>query len=124
MHPKFKAVVIAGEADVFENKKYDPAFLNRFEKQLFNFADLFTQEERELAAELTEWLRGLAEVRDFTIQDMIPVYTSDLLESLVFKHHRKEERLALCKNDLIELMAVSGVIRARDPDMAEQYWKQ
>lgn len=70
--------------------------MNRFEKQLFNFADLFTQEERKLAQELTDWLAGLAERRDFTIQDLIPVYTTDLLESLVFKHHSQTDPLTLC----------------------------
>ena len=42
----FKAVVIASETDVYDRHKYDPAFLNRFEKQLFNFAGFFTQDER------------------------------------------------------------------------------
>ena len=96
--------------------------MNRFEKQLFNFADLFTSDERKQAAELTNWLTDLAEVRDFTIQDLIPVYTSDLLESLVFKHHSRENSFDLCKDDLTELMAVSGIVRARDPDLSDKYW--
>ena len=53
---------------------------------------------------------------------MVPIYTEDILESLVFKNRYKDDAINKCKNDLIKLMSVSGVIRSKNDDITDKYW--
>ena len=47
------------EQDV-RKRKYDPPFLNRFEKQRFNFADIFSKDDKELREKVADWLKEIS----------------------------------------------------------------
>ncbi|XP_060586935.1 E3 ubiquitin-protein ligase rnf213-beta-like, partial [Ruditapes philippinarum] len=118
----FRCIVLMDETKV---KRCDPPFLNRFEKQYIRFLDVLTTEQKNLVDQLKEWIKGLKDIqeRSYDFTDMFPVYSDDLVPSLVLKTEREKEKIGLvdesisvidrCKTKLLWIFKPEAIVRLK-----------
>ena len=117
VHDSFRCIVLVDESKVDYS---DPPFLNRFEKQYLRFTDTVNKEEAELIKELNNWTKQFsdAEGGNFDQSDCFPIYSQDMIPSLVIKTSRtssetdtQEEIFEICKTQLLQIVQSDAVFR-------------
>ena len=144
VHPNFRCIVLQRESDI---EYSDPPFLNRFEKQRLSFSDLLcNQRTKKIHQELHRWVKDISKVPKitiasnnmeteelgsrFSVNDFFLGYSKDTIPSLVlhrvsskFEENQlgdtEEELLDLCKQDLLWLARVEGIVRIPRSKFAE-----
>ena len=108
-----------------QRRKYDPPFLNRFEKQYFNLFENFSEEERELITQLEEWMERIGCIGKFDQKDLLPSLTKSTIPSIVYKFHFHPRPFDACKDALMWLFSWDGAVRAstREPEVLEHYYR-
>ena len=117
VHDSFRCIVLVDESKVDYS---DPPFLNRFEKQYLRFTDTVNKEEARLIEELQCWTEQFADVEggNFDQNDCFPIYSQDMIPSLVIKTYRasherdtQEEIFEHCKTQLLHIAQSDAVFR-------------
>ena len=137
VHDKFRCIVLVDEGKLHIS---DPPFLNRFEKQNVRLASILTEEETKLVEEMNTWLGKVTSVEgfSFTEKSFVPIFTPDMLSSLVHCIVSVEEKsphefdyattyhddfpiehsqmfhskiLTKCKDTLLQVCSPDGIIR-------------
>ncbi|KAH3751683.1 hypothetical protein DPMN_186252 [Dreissena polymorpha] len=105
----------------------DPPFLNRFEKQFLSFTDILSENQACLVQKLKIWVDNISVIkgRTFSKDDIFPIYSDELLVSLVLsvsklaKHDGNEDSiLTKCKDLLMWIIKPEAILRiqhALDP---------
>ncbi|KAH3751737.1 hypothetical protein DPMN_186306 [Dreissena polymorpha] len=104
--------------------KIDPPFLSRFEKQYLSFADILTDDEKQLAQQINVWIDRVSTIegRSFTKHDIFPFYNDDLIISLVILVKRNRipnvdkdfNPFSECIKRLMWIMTPDAVLRLRN----------
>ena len=120
VHDCFRCIVLVDERNVDHS---DPPFLNRFEKQFVRFTDVLRTEECHLLARVEEYICKFCSVEDchFDIQFCFPLYSQDLIASLVMQISREcaennedilsEDSFEMCKQKLMYIAQPDAVLR-------------
>ncbi|XP_041364113.1 E3 ubiquitin-protein ligase RNF213-like [Gigantopelta aegis] len=130
---KFRCIVLVEESKLYRS---DPPFLNRFEKQNVCLANILTVEDLKLVNEMDTWLSKITSVMgvSFSKSDFVPIFTSDMLASLV--HHiltiendivltdqgdnDLSKMLTKCKDVLLHICTPDGIIRMEKSIFAQK----
>lgn len=115
----FRCIVLVDENKV---DKSDPPFLNRFEKQYLKFTDVVSSTEGIFVSELEKWVDQFCAIEGchFSASDCFPIYSKDLIPSLVlqiFQAGKENESLetdqilAMCKTKLLHIVQPDAVFR-------------
>lgn len=114
--------MIVKEEDL-QKRKYDPPFLNRFEKHRFKLSDNLSEQDQQLRDELQEWLTTIGSLGGFEPKDLIPSLTENTVLSLAFKYRNHPHPLSVCKDNLIWLFSWDGALRAstQDPEIFKHF---
>ncbi|KAJ9458845.1 hypothetical protein DIPPA_15027 [Diplonema papillatum] len=106
----FKIVVVAETAHAHEN--LDLPLLNRFEKQILNFADCLDSEQVARVEELTEWVDAVVSETDFpSASGVFSCSCERTVESLVFSQP-KDTGLAEMKSAMARLAVPLAVLQS------------
>ena len=82
VHDDFRCIVLTDEHKLNYS---DPPFLNRFEKQYIRFTDMIDESEKGMITKLQTWVENFSRTRNyaFTPKDCFPIYSEDLVTSLI-----------------------------------------
>ncbi|KAJ8319134.1 hypothetical protein KUTeg_004225, partial [Tegillarca granosa] len=119
VHDDFKCIVLVEERKLDYS---DPPFLNRFEKQQFRFSDILDDTDSEIISLLKQFIQEFCEIEHhhFTPFDAFPVYSPDMLASLVL--HLKStinecptilEKAELCFKQLLDITTPEAIVRIK-----------
>ena len=88
VHDNFRCIVLVDESKVDYS---DPPFLNRFEKQYLRFTDTVDTFQADLIRELENWIKKFSyiEGHSYDETDCFPIYSQDMIPSLVIKTCRE-----------------------------------
>ena len=115
VHEDFRCIVVINNAKL---NITDPPFLNRFEKQNLRIVDILDSGQKKMVQVLEKWITELSTIENLTFKpkDLIPVYSDELVPSLVYycskkKTSTEDEVLEVCKHELIKVCTAEGIIR-------------
>ncbi|KAH3751698.1 hypothetical protein DPMN_186267 [Dreissena polymorpha] len=98
----------------------DPPFLNRFEKQFLSFADILSEHQTGLVQRLKLWVDHISIIkgRTFSRDDIFPIYSDELLVSIVLSVSQLEKNddnddsiFIKCKHLLMWIIKPEAVLR-------------
>ena len=97
-----------------KEERYDPAFINRFEKQIFKYDRIISKDQAKLKKDLIKWVNSCSKSRTFSVHDFCPLYSEDLITSIVIKNELKANPFDACILDVLNLASVSGILRTHN----------
>ena len=115
VHDEFKCIVLVDERKVDFS---DPPFLNRFEKQYLEFTDSINSEERGLIFKLQIWTDQFCSTDHchFDASDCFPIYSQDMIPSLIIKTFRDVSVQEAVESDKILEIAKLHLLYIAQPD--------
>ncbi|CAC5402561.1 RNF213 [Mytilus coruscus] len=122
VHDDFKCIVLVEEYNLDYS---DPPFLNRFEKQHFQFTDLLrTEKMKSMVEEISQEMKSLCQIpnHSFIPEDVIPSYSLDLIVSLIIHLNQKvdDEHIKDCAFErMLWLIPPEVMIRAKESKFSQ-----
>ncbi|KAL3853050.1 hypothetical protein ACJMK2_016633 [Sinanodonta woodiana] len=118
VHDDFKCIVLVEESELDHS---DPPFLNRFEKQSLQYSEILGDENQKVVSELEHWVASVSSIagKHFTPEDIIPIYSKDMIPSLVLHVSSKphsdsqtlQRKIEACKVTLLPVMKPEAIVR-------------
>ena len=104
VHEDFRAIILVDEKKI-EEKMEDPPFLNRFEKHIFSFEYLMTEEELKISENIINYLDKIFSFNkkkcNINLRKQVPWYNSEEIKGLVYKkcyeYNKEKEKENLIK---------------------------
>lgn len=125
VHDNFRCIVLVDESKVDYS---DPPFLNRFEKQYLRFTDTVDTFQADLIGELESWIKKFSyiEGRNYDETDCFPIYSQDMIPSLVIKTCREcgknetpKRILEICQLHLLLVAQPDSIFRLENSSAPE-----
>ena len=121
--PNFKLIVIADYSTVYEH--FPSALINRFEKHTLTVSSVLSEEQKEMAIELSSWAVRFAKidlnncmVGSFPVRDCIVGYQEDTSSRIIyslFEKYREEKVPQLSKASIMDKSRLK-LIQMSTPD--------
>ncbi|KAL3853048.1 hypothetical protein ACJMK2_016631, partial [Sinanodonta woodiana] len=118
VHDDFKCIVLVEESELDHS---DPPFLNRFEKQNLQYSEILGEENQMVVSELKHWVSTVSIIsgRHFSTEDIIPIYSRDMIPSLVLHASSKlplecqtvERKVEESKCTLLQVVKPEAIVR-------------
>ncbi|KAL3853049.1 hypothetical protein ACJMK2_016632 [Sinanodonta woodiana] len=118
VHDDFRCIVLVEESELDHS---DPPFLNRFEKQSLQYMEILGDENQKVVSELKLWVASVSSIagKQFTPEDIIPIYSEDMIPSLVLHVSSKphsdsqtlQRKIEACKVTLLPVMKPEAIVR-------------